>query len=221
MEQLSKLPHAPSVGLHDVPSESLGVHLGVPEMDELDEEVARKFDSARVVLVINALAGNSHLLYRMQMDSGTTTSESSEEDDDDSSSNSNRKSKKRMSIMTNQYQDVSSKQRRKEFEQEFDLCSAGGASTRLGPQRRKFFQSGANWNQNIEKVLVLNREVLNNGGLPHMSLKPARKHIWLNGDNTDDPDDEDEYDGAGGGQDMDVDGYDEETSRRPGRSLYY
>lgn len=42
LEQLSKLPHAPSVGLQDVPEESLGAHLRMPELDELDERLARK-----------------------------------------------------------------------------------------------------------------------------------------------------------------------------------
>jgi hypothetical protein len=41
LQQLGKLPHAPSVELHDVPPESLTSHLGMPEVDELDEEIAR------------------------------------------------------------------------------------------------------------------------------------------------------------------------------------
>ena len=43
MEQLSRLPHAPSVGLHDVPSESVGTHIGLKDYDELDERLAREY----------------------------------------------------------------------------------------------------------------------------------------------------------------------------------
>ena len=43
LEQLSRLPHAPSVGLHDVPSESVGSHIGLKDYDELDERLAREF----------------------------------------------------------------------------------------------------------------------------------------------------------------------------------
>lgn len=43
LEQLSRLPHAPSVGLHDVPSESVGTHIGLKDYDELDERLAREY----------------------------------------------------------------------------------------------------------------------------------------------------------------------------------
>ena len=47
LEQLSRLPHAPSVGLHDVPSESVGTHIGLKDYDELDERLARKYSDSR------------------------------------------------------------------------------------------------------------------------------------------------------------------------------
>jgi len=49
LEQLSRLPHAPSVGLHDVPSESVGTHIGLKDYDELDERLAREYSDARYI----------------------------------------------------------------------------------------------------------------------------------------------------------------------------
>lgn len=47
LRHLSELRHAPSVGLQDVPSESVGEHLGFSsreiQTDDLDEKLARKF----------------------------------------------------------------------------------------------------------------------------------------------------------------------------------
>ena len=49
LQQLSELQVAPSVGLHDVPRESVGQHLGLMtddetlSRDELDDKLARKF----------------------------------------------------------------------------------------------------------------------------------------------------------------------------------
>lgn len=47
LAQLSELPPAPSVGLHDVPRESVGDHLGLTRddhasRDELDDRLARE-----------------------------------------------------------------------------------------------------------------------------------------------------------------------------------
>lgn len=128
-----------------------------------------------------------------------------------------------MSIITNQYQDIPSKERRKEFEEEFYLCAGGNTTSRPGPRIRRFFQSGANWDKNVDKVLALNREILV-GGLPNGISEPTRKHIWLNGAKADESGSEDGYDEVNRGVDMDVDepgGHGEEGSRRQGRSLYY
>jgi hypothetical protein len=40
---LARLPHAPSVGLHDVPSESVATHIGLKDYDKLDERLAREY----------------------------------------------------------------------------------------------------------------------------------------------------------------------------------
>ena len=48
MQQLSELQAVPSVGMHDVPRESVGQHLGLMtddetlSRDELDDKLARK-----------------------------------------------------------------------------------------------------------------------------------------------------------------------------------
>ena len=47
LEQLSQLPGAPSVGMHDVPRQSVGEHLGFGKdddlgRDELDDRLARE-----------------------------------------------------------------------------------------------------------------------------------------------------------------------------------
>jgi hypothetical protein len=49
LQQLSELQPAPSVELHDTPRESIDEHLGLTrsgreEVDDLDRELARKFD---------------------------------------------------------------------------------------------------------------------------------------------------------------------------------
>ena len=49
LEQLGRLPHAPSVGLHDVPSESVGTHIGLKDYDELDERLARECSDPRYI----------------------------------------------------------------------------------------------------------------------------------------------------------------------------
>lgn len=113
---------------------------------------------------------------------------SSESSDDDASSTSsryiNRKAKKRMSILTNQYHDLPSRERNKDFEEEFELCS--GAAPRL--QKRKFFHSGAvDWDKNVERVMALNRDI--KGGMPGAT-------IWAAGDLGEQSQSEDE-DGSG------------------------
>ena len=61
LEQLSRLPHAPSVGLHDVPSESVGTHIGLKDYDELDERLAREYPSRGFFLPLCRVATGSHL----------------------------------------------------------------------------------------------------------------------------------------------------------------
>lgn len=54
--QISRLPFAPSVQMHEVPGESLGEHLGMPPMaldensesQEVDEKLGRTFSASSV-----------------------------------------------------------------------------------------------------------------------------------------------------------------------------
>jgi len=162
LEQLGRLPHAPSVGLHDVPSESVDTHIGLKDYDELDERLAQ----------------NSRYVYRLQEAAGITTSESSDEEDDNSSASGpyqGRKSRKRMSIITNQYQDAQMRQRRKEFEKEFTEALNNSHTTeprKEVPQRRRFFQSGAKWDGLVERVMVMHREIGGPGPLQVPPLPP-------------------------------------------------
>ena len=62
LQQLSELQAAPSVGLHEVPRESVGQHLGLMtddetlSRDELDEKLARKL---RTSSLPNAVCANA------------------------------------------------------------------------------------------------------------------------------------------------------------------
>ncbi|TFY55262.1 hypothetical protein EVJ58_g8361 [Rhodofomes roseus] len=161
LEQLSELQPAPSVGMQDVPKESLGEHLGFGNanseepMDELDERVAQ----------------HTRFVYGLQ-EAAASDNESDEDDadslSDDSSAGrrhrssrhrSRRRTRKRMSILTNRYYDVP---RTDEHGEEAlpDLCGGaytngngnGAGQKRAG--RRKFFQSAARWDPVAEKVLV-------------------------------------------------------------------
>ena len=182
LEQLSRLPHAPSVGLHDVPSESVGAHIGLKDYDELDERLARECLSSRLIrrgshFLFVALTEHSRHVYRLQEAAGNTTSESSDEDDSSSVSGlyQGRKSRKRMSIITNQYQDPITRQRRKEFEKEFTEVlnnSHTSGPQKEAPQRRRFFQSGAKWDGLVERVMVMHREIGGPGPLQVPPLPP-------------------------------------------------
>ena len=56
-KHLQSLPFAPSVGMHEVPRESLSEHLGLPlqkelekeESDDLDEKLGREFRTSRIM----------------------------------------------------------------------------------------------------------------------------------------------------------------------------
>jgi hypothetical protein len=82
-----------------------------------------------------------------------------------------------MSIITNQYQDVQARQRRKEFEKEFieALNSSHSSEPRKeAPQRRRFFQSGAKWDGLVERVVVMHREIGGPGPLQVPPLPPIK-----------------------------------------------
>ncbi|KAJ6539885.1 histone deacetylase RPD3 [Mycena vulgaris] len=132
LEQLEQLRSmgAPSVGMHDVPRESVGAHLGLSSrrddddaQDELDERLAQ----------------HSRYVYNLQQEPAVPPADSDEEDSelgssDDAASSGRRK---RMSILTNRYVDVH--------------AGGGGGG---GARKRRFFRSAARWDPGRECVLV-------------------------------------------------------------------
>ncbi|KAI6017011.1 hypothetical protein PISMIDRAFT_687846 [Pisolithus microcarpus 441] len=95
LQQLSDIPCAPSVGMHDVPSESVGMHLGLESDADRDEDDDLDDLDRR-------LAQHARYVYRMQE---TTASDQSDDDRYDSDVSSQRRPRKRMSILTNRYLD--------------------------------------------------------------------------------------------------------------------
>jgi hypothetical protein len=82
-----------------------------------------------------------------------------------------------MSIITNQYQDVQARQRRKEFEKEFIEALKNPHSSeprKEVPQKRRFFQSGAKWDGLVERVVVMHREIGGPGPLQVPPLPPIK-----------------------------------------------
>ncbi|KAF4575430.1 hypothetical protein EYR40_004831 [Pleurotus pulmonarius] len=135
LEQLQGLPCAPSVGMQDVPSESVGEHLGLrKEEDELDKKLAQ----------------HARYVYQLQESDATSSEDDqpdSEEDSEDSSASrrftrsahraaERRPPKKRMSLITNQYYDVPGQ------EDGFSQYDHGGGSSRKA--KRRFFHV-SNW----------------------------------------------------------------------------
>ncbi|EPQ52568.1 histone deacetylase [Gloeophyllum trabeum ATCC 11539] len=127
LQQLSQLQPAPSVGIHDVPSESVGDHLGwrmaeSEPRDELDKDLAQ----------------HARLIYKIQ----EAEAYSDETDDTDSDSLSRRMPRraprKRMSIVTNKVLDTPQLH---EFEREHEAyCGHVGKHT-----RRRFFEWDNSW----------------------------------------------------------------------------
>ncbi|KAF8076909.1 hypothetical protein FPV67DRAFT_1445453 [Lyophyllum atratum] len=130
--QLQELAAAPSVGMHDVPRESIGQHLGfrtdqVAAHDSLDIKLAR------------------HARYVYDLQETDTPSDTSDDekswDSDDSASQGSRprgrypkfaQPRQRMSIITGQH---------------FDAPITNTAS-------RRFFQSGARWDEGVDDVIA-------------------------------------------------------------------
>ncbi|KAF8885808.1 histone deacetylase RPD3 [Infundibulicybe gibba] len=144
LEQLQELPSAPSVEMHDAPRQSVGEHLGFGK----DEEEGRDSLDER-------LAQHARYVYNLQ--ESDTPSEFSEEEswDSDESTSSRRRrnprtrralAKKRMSLLTGQYFDVPV------HEQGFGHFDYGAPPGKAA--KRKFFQSGARWDEAFERVLV-------------------------------------------------------------------
>jgi len=152
LKQLSELQPAPSVGLQDVPKQSVGEHLGVSRDDEQDvDELDEK------------LAQHARFVYDLQ--EGLASDASDDEPFSDESSSSRRvgrsrtrrhvrSGKKRMSIVTSQYFDVP---RLEEGSHGFfDMCGGDQRSVLpKGPSyKRRFFQSAARWDPQMERVLL-------------------------------------------------------------------
>jgi len=155
LKQLKLLPFAPSVGMHEVPRQSLGEHLGMPtyredgkeDSDNLDERLAQKF----------------RLAYDFQRNesSSSDTDEPESLDSDDAGSNSSRRRRrphryvKRMSLLgsakPNGHDGL--------FDDESPGAAAGSARG-----RRRFFQSSAVWDP--MQRMVITREIMGPGALP-------------------------------------------------------
>ncbi|KAF7982642.1 hypothetical protein HWV62_27079 [Athelia sp. TMB] len=142
MKQLNDIQPAPSVGMHDVPRESVGQHLGFGK----DEEEGRD-------ALDESVAQHARLVYNLQeadLASDDSDAESYRWDSDDSMGSSSRRrrrhprpGKKRMSIMNNQVYDIPS------YENGFEYAVSGKPET-----RRRFFQSVARWDARYQKVVI-------------------------------------------------------------------
>lgn len=154
--------------MHDVPRQSVGEHLGFGKddgvgRDELDDRLARKQLSAtRLSDVIDRKhIEHARYIYNLQENADAPSSESEEDSwDSDDSGASWRKpvgrrvnkqhaaasNKKRMSLLTGQYYDVPV------HENGFGHYECGMAPVKS--TRRRFFQSGARWDEGFERVLV-------------------------------------------------------------------
>ncbi|KAF5333220.1 hypothetical protein D9611_002826 [Ephemerocybe angulata] len=155
LEQLRELNPVPSVQMQDTPREPLGTHLGFSfgkddgkPRDELDARLAQ----------------HARYIYSLQESAEAPSSESeeseseSEDDNWDQRVGSNRRrvnrssTKKRMSLLTGQYFDVSAENG---F---YSHCNGlNGYGLGAPPQkhaRRRFFQAGPNWEEEVESVIA-------------------------------------------------------------------
>ncbi|KAF8181202.1 histone deacetylase RPD3 [Mycena galopus ATCC 62051] len=140
LEQLQQLRSAgaPSVGMHDVPRESVGAHLGLSSR-RLDEEEARDELDER-------LAQHARYVYNIQQEPDVLSNDDSENeselyssDDASASASAAARRRKRMSIMTNRYIDVPR------------TATAPHANPN---SKRRFFQSAARWDERLERVTL-------------------------------------------------------------------
>ncbi|TFK61034.1 histone deacetylase RPD3 [Pluteus cervinus] len=155
LEQLQELAsaNAPSVGMHDVPKEGLGEHLGFGKSQEVRDELDER------------LAQHARFVYNLQ-DSDTTSEESDDPEswDSDESTNSRRRYRstrrppapttKRMSLLTNRYFDI----------HEDGFCQNEYTSIPAKGTKRKFFQSSIRWDERVERVIA------EKGGSPGFNL---------------------------------------------------
>ncbi|KAG6841214.1 hypothetical protein C0991_000660 [Blastosporella zonata] len=157
LQQLQELPGAPSVGMHDVPRQSIGAHLGfrhdqVERRDDLDIKLAQ------------------HARYVYDLQESDTPSDTSDEKSWDSDSDELRP-KKRMSILTGQHIEtpVYDPAQTHGYEPtvtphgypygyggysygfaEFDMHGAMYTQN----AKRRFFQGGTRWDETIDHVVA-------------------------------------------------------------------
>ncbi|RDB19796.1 Histone deacetylase Rpd3 [Hypsizygus marmoreus] len=148
LEQLQELASkcAPSVGMHEVPREGIGEHLGFGKddeesRDELDERLAQ----------------HARYVYDLQdSDASSETSDDQESwDSDESLSNRRRNprrhgkgpsSRTRMSLLTGRYFDVPT------HEHGYSHYDCGAPPGKTA--KRRFFQSSARWDETVEQVIL-------------------------------------------------------------------
>ncbi|KAJ7147869.1 histone deacetylase RPD3 [Mycena crocata] len=174
LEQLEQLRSrgAPSVGMHDVPRESLGTHLGFSGRD--DDEARDDLDEK--------LAQHARYVYNLQQEPAPLSDSENDNDEDssDDSAGSARSARrnvrrKRMSILTNRYVEVPER-RQKGGANGYANGNAhghGGINGFMGGAngfatsdangfmdghtrhaKRRFFQSAARWDAGMERVVV-------------------------------------------------------------------
>ncbi|KAI0747951.1 histone deacetylase RPD3 [Daedaleopsis nitida] len=169
LQHLSELRPAPSVGLQDVPGESVGEHLGI----------GRAYEQAPLDDLDRELAQHTRFVYNLQESQAGPGSPSSSDDESDSSavrtrsrsrragSRVTRNGKKRMSLLTGGYYDES---RLEERENGYYDLGCGdepwaAASSDRGV-RRHFFGGAARWDTVLRQI-VLERE---RSGAPDVSV---------------------------------------------------
>ncbi|KIK34484.1 hypothetical protein CY34DRAFT_812853 [Suillus luteus UH-Slu-Lm8-n1] len=133
LQQLSQLPCAPSVGMHEVPRESLGRHLGLDIAEEGADEDGGADDLDR------RLAQHSRFVYKLQEPGG-----GSDESDDEryESDGSSYRRRKRMSILSNR------------------VVSVDPDVGRGPPRGRRFFKSAVRWDETYGRVRLGKEPVL-------------------------------------------------------------
>lgn len=177
LKHLSELRPAPSVGLQDVPRESVGEHLGFSSQerkktDDLDDRLAREpsLRMGRDLLLIDSFVLSEHMrfVYSLQEPPSSDESDEPESESDDSSSSKRvnhssrriRAGKQRMSIVTNRVlHSVPRPGENGSGDHDFGCgwhpSEVNGAS-KTSTAKRRFFQSAARWDDRMQRVLVLN-----------------------------------------------------------------
>ncbi|KAG5649423.1 hypothetical protein H0H81_003952 [Sphagnurus paluster] len=151
LQQLQELAHAPSVGMHDVPRDSVGHHLGLrsDHYDTHDELDLRLAQHARYV----------YQLQEPDTPSDTDDDEKSWDSDEEDLGSRNARGyqqpHKRMSIQTGQFYDVPVVP----VVPVYDYGNAHGytcgeyEALLAQTAKRRFFQSAARWDETVEDVI--------------------------------------------------------------------